>query len=145
MRRIALAGLMGLALAMGLEYGRAGDHGCCGPSCTDTGVRHRCMPACVATWEEQKSKDTDYTMKCEYACARARESWHAPEPECRCSPPCGTIYVKKRLYKEPGEEKVERVPKYDVCMIAEPCSRCGGHDEICWWNPLRLLLDRCCR
>lgn len=145
MRRIALAGLMGLALVLGLEYGRAGDQGCCGTSCTDTGLRHRCTPACAATWDEKKSKDTDYTMKCEYACARARDSWHAPEPECRCSPPCGNIYLKKRLYKAEGAEKVERVPKYDVRMVAEPCSRCGDHDEICWWNPLRLLLDRCCR
>jgi len=145
MRRIALAGLMGLALVLGLEYGRAGDQGCCGTSCTDTGLRHRCTPACAATWDEKKSKDTDYTMKCEYACARARDSWHAPEPECRCSPPCGNIYVKKRLYKAESAEKVERVPKYDVRMVAEPCSRCGDHDEICWWNPLRLLLDRCCR
>jgi hypothetical protein len=141
MRRIVLAGLMGLALALWLEYGRAGDQQCCGPSCTETGVRQQCVPACSATWDEKKAKDTDYTMKCEYACARGRDSWHAPAAECRCSPPCGKVYVKKRLYKADGAEKVERVPKYDVRMVAEPCGRCGEHDGVCWWNPLRFLFD----
>lgn len=141
MRRIVLAGLMGLALATWLEYGRAGDHSCPGPSCTDTGPRHRCVPACSATWGEKKTKDTDYTMTREYACARGRDPWHAPAPECRCSPPCGNVYVKKRLYKTPGEETVERVPKYGVRMVAAPCGHCGADDGLCWWNPLRFLFD----
>ena len=142
MRRIVLAGLMGLALALWLEYGRAGDQQCCGPSCTETGVRQQCVPACSATWDEKKAKDTDYTMKCEYACARGRDSWHAPAAECRCSPPCGKVYVKKRLYKADGEETVERVPKYDVQMVpAEPCgcAACRRHDTADRWNPLHTL------
>ena len=80
-------------------------------------------------------------MRCEYACARGRDSWHAPEPECRCRPPCGNVYVKKRLYKSDGEEKVERAPKYEVEMVAvEPCTCprcCGGGAR--WWNPSNLF------
>jgi hypothetical protein len=87
-----------------------------------------------------KNKKPALSMKCEYACARARDSWHALEPECRCNPPGGTLYVKKRLYKSEGEEKVERVPKYEVEMVpAEPCgcAACRGTDR-CWWNPFSL-------
>lgn len=81
-------------------------------------------------------------MKCEYACVRGRDSWHAPPPECRCHPPCGDVIVKKKAYKTAGEEKVERVPKYEVQMVAaEPCGcgHCRDHEPLCWWNPLHLF------
>jgi hypothetical protein len=109
-------------------------HGSC-TSCTGPDLQ----PRCKATWDEAKTKKPEYTMKCEYACARARDSWHAPEPECRCRPPCGTPYVKKRLYKT-EQETVERVPKYEVQMVCpDPCgcAACGGRHG--GWNPLGLF------
>lgn len=130
------------AIVMAVAAARAAD--CCDDrcscvSCTDCGPY--CEPRCKASWGEAKTKKPVYSMQCEYACARGRDSWHAPEAECRCQPPCGKVYVKKRLYKSDGEKKVERVPKYKVEMVpAEPCDcaacRGGGHS---WWNPLSLL------
>jgi len=116
--------------------------GCGHASCTGAGTCPECVPACKATWDEKKTKKTNYSMKCEHACVRGRDSWHAPPPECRCSPPCGDVIVKKRLYKAEGKEQVERVPKYEVKMVpAEPCgcATCRGHEEACWWHPLRTL------
>ena len=141
MKRIACAGLLGILAACCLEGSRAADPSCGAVSCTDIGVRCTCVPACKATWDEKKSAKPKYSMKCEYACARARDPWHAPDPECRCTPPCGNIYVKKRFYKTDGEEKVERVPKYEVQMVHAPCAgeSCHGPARPCWWNPLRLL------
>ncbi len=78
-------------------------------------------------------------MTCEPACARAAECFCTGPADCRCSPPCVRIYTKKKLYKQPGEEKVEKVPKYEVKMVpAAPCdcARCSG---VCWWNPLSVL------
>lgn len=135
MRTIILAGLAGLALAIGLD--RSGATECTGHrNCTDVGCQ-ACVPACRATWDEAKTKKPAYSMTCEYACARGRDSWHAAEPECRCTPPCGHIYVKKRFYKTDGRETVEKVPKYDVKMVPAPrdCTAGGG----CWWNPFALL------
>ena len=113
--------------------------GPCG--CTAAGSCRHCVPACSATWEEKKTKKPKYTMKCEYACARGRDPWHAASPECRCCPPCGNVFVKKRFYKADGEETVERVPKYEVKMV--PASPCGcascRRDSLCWWNPFGLL------
>jgi hypothetical protein len=114
----------------------AADQAC---SCTDESPCRACTPACKATWEEQKSKQTVYSMKCEYACARGYDCWCAESAECRCSPPCGKVIVKKRLYKADGAEKVEKVPKYEATMVpAEPCdcARCSG---VCWWNPLSVI------
>lgn len=113
--------------------------GAAGPSCTGCGTAG--VPRCRATWEDEKTKDVDYVIRCEYACARGRDSWHAAEPECRCRPPCGQIYVKKRLYKSEGQETVERVPKYDVEMVSpRPCgcaSCAGGRGR--GWDPLDIL------
>lgn len=112
-----------------------GDHGSC-VTCTGSGPC--CEPRCKAEWGEAKTKKPTFSIKCEYACARGRDSWHAPDPDCRCRPPCGEIYVKKRLYKTEGEEKIERVPKYEVEMVAaEPCGcrSCRGCGSA-WWNPL---------
>lgn len=120
---------------MCLECPRAAE--CTGQrSCTDVGCP-ACVPACRATWEEVKTKKPAYSMKCEYACARGRDSWHAAEPECRCTPPCGNVYVKKRFYKTDGREKVEKVPKYEVKMV--PASGDCGDSGSCWWNPFALL------
>lgn len=146
MKTFGLApGLCCLGLVLAAASLSASD--CCdGPasctSCTScTGGGPCCEPRCRASWDEVKTKKPAYSMKCEYACTRGRDSWHAPEPDCRCSPPCGTVYVKKRLYKLEGEEKVERVPKYEVDMVpTEACgcrTCCGG--GTCWWNPLHLL------
>ncbi len=135
MRTILLAGLAGLALAIGLECAWAagsGGH----RSCTDVGCP-ACVPVCRGSWKEEKTKKPAYSMKCEYACARGRDSWHAPEPECRCTPPCGNVFVKKRLYKTDGREKVEKVPKYEVQMVPAPAT-CGD-EGCCWWNPFALL------
>ena len=139
MKRFVLAGLAGLAFATCWSGIRAADCGCGHHgSCTD----QPCVPACKATWEDVKTKKPEYSMKCEYACARGRDSWHAPPPECRCSPPCGTPYVKKRLYKSEGKETVEKVPKYDVDMRpagTAGCTGCEQEPRLCWWNPLHLL------
>ena len=145
MRGILIAGLAGLALASCLVAARSADlaeaySGC--TSCTGPGPCAACVPACKATWEEKKASKPAYSMKCEYACDRARDSWHAPPPECRCSPPCGNVYVKKRLFKVDGEPKVEKVPKYEVQMVpGEPCdcAACRGAGPLCWINPLNLL------
>ena len=78
-------------------------------------------------------------MKCEYACARSAECFCTGPAECRCSPPCGNVYVKKRLYKADGKEKIEKVPKYEVQMVpAAPCD-CAACSGVCWWNPLSVL------
>ena len=120
MRRMTLvAGTVGLALAalFATSWAADGRHGSCA-SCTGPGLE----PRCKAGWDEVKTKKPAYKMQCEYACARARDPWHAPDPGCRCSPPCGSLYVKKRLYKSEGQEQVERVPKYEVETVpAGPC------------------------
>ena len=104
-----------------------------GDFCGCTGGCPRCVPACKATWEEHKTPGkSTYSLKCEYACARGRDSWHAPDPECRCSPPCGKVYVKKRMYKEAGAEKVERVPTYEVVAVPADCDP----PRPSWWDRL---------
>jgi hypothetical protein len=134
--------LAAISLAAGIAGLHAAHGGCGGPTCTDTGVCQECVPACKATWDEKKSSKPTYTMKCEYACVRGRDPWHAPPPECRSCPPCGDVIVKKKAYKTPGKEKVEKVPKYEVTMVpADPCAcaDCRGDQQVCWWNPLRLV------
>ncbi|MFM9058120.1 MAG: hypothetical protein ACKOSQ_03150 [Planctomycetaceae bacterium] len=142
MRPLAFASLAGLGLVAGLVAARASDIAEVYPGCTGPRPCAACVPACKATWEEKKSSKPVYSMKCEYACARGRDSWHAPPPECRCRPPCGTPYVKKRLYKADGCEKVEREPKYEVVMVpAAPCDcpACRGCGPLGWLNPFRLF------
>lgn len=132
-----MSGLCCLTLAIAAAYVMASDASSC-TSCTSCGSG--CEPQCRASWNEVKAKKPVYSMKCEYACARARDSWHAPEPDCRCNPPCGNIYVKKRFYKVDGKETVERVPKYEVEMVrSEPCecSRCSGGGG--WWPLFSLF------
>jgi hypothetical protein len=142
MRSIFAAGLYWLTLVVAVAESPAADccdeHGSC-ISCTGSGPCSE--PRCKASWDEAKTQQPAYSMQCEYACARGRDSWHAPPPECRCCPPCGRVYVKKRLYKAEGQETVERIPKYEVKMVpAEPCdcAACRGAG-LCWWNPLNLL------
>lgn len=107
----------------------AGGHG----SCTGS----RLEPRCRGTWSEVRTHEPEYEMRCEYGCARGRDPWHAPAPECRCSPPCGTVYVRKRLYKSEGAEKVERVPKYAVEMA--PHRPCLGDGCTGRWDPLGIV------
>jgi hypothetical protein len=128
MHRIQTAWLAGLAIMTCLAAARAADLAAAW-SCTGPCASGACSPACSATWHEEKTKKPEYTMKCEYACARTRDSWHAPPPECRCSPPDGAVYVKKRLYKADGREQVAKVPKYEVTMRpadACDCPACRG-------------------
>jgi hypothetical protein len=117
---------------------RSSEHGD-GRNCTDPAACPSCVPACQATWDQVKTRKPAYSIGCEHACARDYDCWCAEGPECRCSPPCGRVIVKKRLYKAEGDEKVEKVPKYDVKIkAAEPCdcARCQG---VCFWNPLAVL------
>ena len=110
-----------------------------GRSCTGPAACGSCEPACKAAWDDVKTKKPAYSMQCEYACARGYDCWCVDGPECRCSPPNGKVLVKKRLYKTEGEEKVEKVPKYEVAMQpAQPCdcARCRG---VCFWNPFAVL------
>ena len=138
MRSTMLAAAAGcLVLAAVVASSPAADHGGSCTSCTScTGP---CLePRCSGSWAETKTKKPVYSLKCEYACDRGCDPWHAPDPECRCGPPCGKVYVKKRFYKTDGEEKVERVPKYEVEMVAaRPCG-CVACRKSCW-DPLGLL------
>jgi len=120
---------LALPAAAACPCGRDGCTGDAGPAC---------VPECRSEWEEKKTKKAVYSMKCEYACARAAEPWHTGSAGCRCRPPCGTVRVKKRLSKA-ETETVERVPKYTVKMV--PAEPCAGDDacRICWWNPLSVL------
>jgi hypothetical protein len=142
MRTLHLMLLVPIGLAACLAVSQAADCACgrrhCA-NCTDPTACEPCVPACTSSWDEAKTKKPKYTMQCDYACARAAECFCTGSAECRCSPPCGTVYVKKKLYKADGEEKVEKVPQYEVRMVpAEPCdcARCAG---VCWWNPLSVL------
>lgn len=131
-----------LTLMIGPATAAAADGRCGHSSCTGTGGCAQCVPACKGTWDEAKTKKPKYSIKCDYACVRGFDPWHAPPPECRCGPPCGDVIVKKKLYKADGEEKADRVPKYEVAMVpAKPCecATCRGHGDSCWWHPLRLL------
>ena len=124
--------------AVATSRARAGCAGC-------TGGCQECVPVCSGIWDEKKSSKPVYSMKCEHACVRGRDAWHAPPPECRCHPPCGEVIVKKKFYKTDGPEKVERVPKYEVKMVpTEPCDAtpCRDDSRLCWWNPVALL-HRC--
>ncbi|NDC54276.1 MAG: hypothetical protein EBZ74_08290 [Planctomycetia bacterium] len=140
MRRPSFVLLLALATAPGMIEAASCD--CGHASCTGAGGCPECVPACTATWDEKKTKKPKYSLKCEYACVRGFDPWHAPPPECRCHPPCGDVIVKKRLYKADGKETVERVPKYEVRMVpAEPCgcAACRRHEAACWWRPLATL------
>lgn len=142
MRHMSFTLLAALGFTACLAASQAADCACgrrCCTNCTDHAVCQPCVPACKSSWDEKKSKKTEYSMQCEPACARAAECFCTGPAECRCSPPCGNIFVKKKLYKADGEEKVERVPKYEVKMVpAEPCD-CAACSGICWWNPLSVL------
>lgn len=131
MMRLGAVATQAVLLGVALQAGAAG------PSCTGGGAA--CVPRCGATWEDKKTKADAYEIRCEYACARGRDPWHVPGPECRCRPPSGQVYVKKRLYKSEGEETIERVPKYDVEMVSpRPCGcvACSGGRG---WDPLGIL------
>jgi len=132
-----VTGAAGVALAavFATAWAAEGRHGSCA-SCTGPGLE----PRCKATWDEAKARQPEYSMKCEYACARARDPWHAPEPECRCRPPCGSVYVKKRLYKT-EQEKVERVPRYEVETVPVGACGCGScaAGRRSAWDPLGLV------
>ncbi len=138
--RFTFLAIVGLAACA--ANSNAADCTCGSQRCTngtDHTARQPCEPACQSSWEEKKTRETKYTLTCEPACARAAECFCTGPAECRCSPPCVRIYTKKKLYKQPGEEKVEKVPKYEVKMVpAEPCdcARCSG---VCWWNPFSVF------
>jgi len=111
--------------------------GAAGPACAGAAG----VPRCRASWEEKRTTPPAYEIRSEYACARGRDPWHAPGPECRCRPACGQVYVQKRLYKSEGKATVERVPKYDVEMVVpQPCgcATCAGGRGH-GWDPLGIL------
>jgi len=138
-RRVLSATLPLAALACGLPPGLAAAADCaCGKAGCTAAAKPACTPECKSSWEEKKTKKPQYSLKCEYSCARAAEPWHTGSPECRCRPPCGNVSVKKKLYKT-EKEKVERVPKYEVQMVpADPCAECHAC-RVCWWNPFSIL------
>jgi hypothetical protein len=142
MRRIPTAPLTGIVFLAAMIPGNAADCGCGHVSCSGSASCPVCVPACKATWGEAKTRKPRYSMEFEYACVRDRAPWRSPPTECRCSPPCGKVIVKKRLYKADGTEGVERVPKYEVEMVpVEPChcSSCTGRSPLCWWNPAHWI------
>lgn len=141
MRRLVACSLTVLAAWMSGAGLATADEACRQVSCTDGGCCQERVPACKATWDEIKTKQPRYSMRCDHACTRSFDPWHAPRPECRCCPPCGNVIVKKRLYKTDGPEEVERAPKYEVAMVpAGPCdcAACRGRDPD-WWHPLQTL------
>jgi hypothetical protein len=136
MRRQLIACFLAFSTASWTLFATAGEREC---PCERPDNTSTCEPACRATWDEKKTKKPAYSLECEYACGRAHDRWCTGPVECRCSPPDGKVYVKKRLYKSDGKARVEKVPKYEVKMVpAEPCdcARCCG---VCWWNPLSVL------
>jgi len=142
MRHLWFTFLAIVGLAACAANPNAADCGCGGPNCTnltDHAACQPCEPVCKSSWEEKKTKKTKYTMTCEPACARAAECFCTGPTECRCNPPCGNLYTKKKLFKQPGEESVEKVPKYEVKMVpAGPCD-CARCEGVCWWNPLSVF------
>lgn len=141
MSRLVACSLIVLAAWMSGAGLAAADEACHHLSCTAGDCCQERVPGCKATWDEMKTKQPRYSMRCDHACTRSFDPWHAPRPECRCCPPCGDVIVKKRLYKTDGPEEVERVPKYEVAMIqAGPCecAACRRHEPD-WWHPLRTL------
>jgi hypothetical protein len=142
MRHLCFALIAAMGLIAPSNKTLAADCTCSSRSCmhcTDHTACQPCEPACQSSWDDKKTKKTKYTMKCEPACARAAECFCTGPAECRCSPPCGSIYTKKKLFKQPGEETVEKVPKYEVKMVpGEPCD-CARCCDVCWWNPLSVL------
>jgi len=139
MRQLCLTFLAIAGLTACLATSNAADCCCEQPACTDCNPCSEGVPTCKSSWDEKKTTKTKYTMKCEPACARAAECFCTGPAECRCSPPCGRIYTKKKLYKQPGKETVEKVPKYEVKMVpAAPCD--SNHCcDVCWWNPLSVF------
>jgi hypothetical protein len=138
-RRAIAAALPLAALLCGLpaRSPRAADCGCGGAGCTAP-PGPACVPECRSSWEERKTKKPQYSIKCEYSCARAAEPWHTGGAECRRRPPCGNVSVKKKLCKT-EKEKVERAPKYEVTMApVDPCAQCD-ECRVCWWNPFSIL------
>lgn len=136
--------IAGVALiAAGAAAGsRAAPCGCGHHSCTTAADRH-CERVCKSSWDEKRSKTPTYTLECDFLCERARESWHADPAKCRCAPPAGTVFVKKKVFKTVTEE-VEKVPKYEVQMVAAPaCHGCQHRDCCCpRWYDLGSALSR---
>jgi len=110
---------VGACLAVATAWLSVPQASAAGPTCVggDAGG----VPGCRSTWREATTRDVEYDIRCEYACTRGREPWHAPA--CRCAPPSGDVVVKKRLYKTEGDKRVERVPHYEVEM--PPAAGCG--------------------
>lgn len=134
---LALALTLGLTIMLHVSA-QSAEHGG-GQGCTDPAPRASSSPACQASWGEVRTTAPKYSIDGEYACVRGYDCWCARGPECRCHPPGGKVIVKKKLYKADGDEKVEKVPKYEVKMQpSEPCdcARCQG---VCFWNPLAVL------
>ena len=135
----AVVGLLLVSLAGGIVLAGHGHCPAKGDGCT--GCDQCSVPACQSSWTEKKTKKPKYSMKCDYACERAHECWCTGPEACRCSPPCGKVFVKKKLFKE-ETEKVEKVPKYEVKMVpAAPCNQpdCKECHRLCWWDPLGLF------
>jgi hypothetical protein len=136
MRRELIACLLTISTVSWTPCVSAGEQAC---TCERRDAARAREPACQSTWTEKKTKKPEYSMKCEYACGRAYDCWCNDPAECRCRPPDGKVYVKKKLYKSDGKEKVEKVPKYEVTMVpAAPCD-CARCCNVCWWNPLSVL------
>ena len=137
-RLFPAAGIGLLVLSLSLTA-TATECGCCGRAgCTDQSPCEPDVSTCKSTWDKKETRQATYTMKCEPMCERAAECFCTGPVECRCDPPGGSVFTKKKMYKQDAE-KVEKVQKYAVQMVpATPCdcSRCAG---VCWWNPFSVL------
>ena len=125
--RIALT--LGILLTTAAAPTIAAD--CCGPGGCST---------CKPKWEDKKTKKPKYTQKCAEECGRGFDAWCDHGCCAEDTPPCGSIFTRKKLYKK-DEDKVERVLKYDVVQAsAEPCRLPPCNDcSPAWYDPFGLL------
>jgi len=102
------------------------------------------IPTCKSSWDEQKTKKAVYSMKCDFKCERAAGPLRCSHSclhkgDCRqgeccnerpAAPPCGEPFPRKKLFKE-EQEKVEKIPKYEVLMVPPPPCQCCQHEPCC--------------
>ena len=145
----ATAILLGLVASVAEADESVFSQACTGDCCRETDHRQtcasgcrpssQCVPACKPRYEEKKVKKPLYSMKCDYACYPDREPWHEDACDPEHNPPCGKIYIKKKLLKS-EEETVEKVLQYDVVMVPAKQCRCSSCKPHCGdrWHELKV-------
>jgi hypothetical protein len=97
------------------------------------------IPTCKSSWDEKKTREAVYSMKCDSKCERAAGPMRCSHSclhkgdcceECPASAPCGVPFPRKKLFKE-ETEKVEKIPKYEVVMVPPPPCQCCERESCC--------------